>query len=396
MKILKLLSKRSFSIILISFISFTANAEDKPVDIWNIDQNKIEQELISEEIIAEDDKEIEKNSASDIYNMQSGKKDSSIELEETLKTKEIKIYGLYDPEDYDLDINLWKNSNGDQLKNIISRLNKVSLSEDATEIMRIVLLTNAYLPEINISEKEFLDLRSEWLIKNSDLILIEEYLIKNQIINLNTKLTKYLLDQYLSQSNVEEACKILSKNLEPLEDEYLTKFNIYCLIVSGKRDAAQLIFDLKKELGFSDKYFEKKINYLLGYSSKIDTSISEKSILDFHLAHQTNPDFVFEPNDKTSKLIWKYLSASNLLNSFKEIDVLQLDKISIIEKATHNKNYSEIDLFEIYKRFQFNINQLLNAENSYKTLSKIEARALIYQKILLESEMVKKLKLMKL
>ena len=135
MKILKLLSKRGFSIILISFISFTANAEDKPVDIWNIDQNKIEQELISEEIIAEDDKEIEKNSASDIYNMQSGKKDSSIELEETLKTKEIKIYGLYDPEDYDLDINLWKNSNGDQLKNIISRLNKVSLSEDATEII---------------------------------------------------------------------------------------------------------------------------------------------------------------------------------------------------------------------------------------------------------------------
>ena len=396
MKILKLLSKRSFSIILISFISFTANAEDKPVDIWNIDQNKIEQESISEESFAVDDDVIEKNSVSDIYNMQSGKKNSSIELEETLKTKKIKIYGLYDPEDYDLDINLWKNSNGDQLKNIISRLNKVSLSEDATEIMRIVLLTNAYLPEINISEKEFLDLRSEWLIKNSDLILIEEYLIKNQIINLNTKLTKYLLDQYLSQSNVEEACKILSKNLEPLEDEYLTKFNIYCLIVSGKRDAAQLIFDLKKELGFSDKYFEKKINYLLGYSSKIDTSISEKSILDFHLAHQTNPDFVFEPNDKTSKLIWKYLSASNLLNSFKEIDVLQLDKISIIEKATHNKNYSEIDLFEIYKRFQFNINQLLNAENSYKTLSKIEARALIYQKILLESEMVKKLKLMKL
>ena len=134
----------------------------------------------------------------------------------------------------------------------------------------------------------------------------------------------------------------------------------------------------------------------MGYSSDIDTSISEKSIFNFHLAHKTNPNFVYEPTDKTSKIIWKYLSSSNLLNSFKEIDVSEIDKILTIEKATHNKNYSEKDLFEIYKRFQFNINQLLNAENSYKSLSNIEARALIYQKILLESEMIEKLRLLKL
>ena len=47
-------------------------------------------------------------------------------------------------------------------------------------------------------------------------------------------------------------------------------------------------------------------------------------------------------------------------------------------------------------RFQFNINQLLNAKVSYKSLSNIEARALIYQKILLESEMIEKLKLLKI
>ena len=74
----------------------------------------------------------------------------------------------------------------------------------------------------------------------------------------------------------------------------------------------------------------------------------------------------------------------------------ELDKISTIEKATHNKNYSEKDLFQIYKRFQFNINQLLNAMKHHKSLSNIEARALIYQKILLESEMIEKLKLLKI
>ena len=396
MKILKLLNKKNFSIILIFFLSFGVFAEDQPIDIWNIDKEKTEQNSNSNELVINENLEIKSNTEADIYNMQSQKKNNSIKLEETLNANDIKIFGLFDPEDYDLEINMWSNSNGNELKSIFKRLKKIELSKDATEIMNIALLTNAYPPKIDISEKEFLNLRSEWLIKNADLKLIEEYLIKNQVLDLHPKLTKYLLDQYLSESDIKNACKILSKNLEPIENEYLSKFNIYCLIKSGKKDEAQLIFDLKKELGLKDKYFENKTNYLLGYSSKVDTSISEKSILDFHLAHQTNPDFSFEPGENTSKIIWKYLSSSNLLNSLKEIDILELDKISTIEKATHNKDYSEKDLFEIYKRFQFNINQLLNAENSYKSLSKIEARALIYQRILLESEMIEKLKLLKL
>ena len=396
MKILKLLNRKNFSIVLIFFLSFSVYAEDQPVDIWNIDKEKIEDNSSSNEIVINDNTDLKTDTEFNIYNLQSQKKNNSIQLDESLETEQIKIYGLFDPEDYDLEINMWSNSNGNQLKDIFSRLNKMELSDDAAEIMKIALLTNAYPPKIDISEKEFLDLRSEWLIKNADLDLIEEYLIKNQIINLHPKLAKHLLDQYISEANVEKTCKILSKNLKPIDDEYISKLNIYCLIISGKQDEAQIVFDLKKELGFNDKYFENKINYLLGYSSKVDTTVSEKSIFDFHLAHKTNPDFTFEPNEKTSKIIWKYLSSSNLLSSFKEIDTTEIEKISTIEKATHNKDYSEKDLFEIYKRFQFNFNQLLNAENSYKSLSKIEARALIYQKILLESEMIEKLKLLKL
>jgi len=134
----------------------------------------------------------------------------------------------------------------------------------------------------------------------------------------------------------------------------------------------------------------------LGYSDKIDRSISEKSILDFHLAHKTNPEFNFEPKKNTDKIIWKYLSSFNLLNSSKEIDVTEFDKISTLEKATHDKNYSEEDLFELYKRFQFNLNQLLNVREFIQSLSNIEARALIYQKILLESENIERLKLLKI
>ena len=237
--------------------------------------------------------------------------------------------------------------------------------------MNISVLTNAYYPQKNISKKEFLKFKSDWLIKYSNLDLIEEYIIKNQILDESPELSKFLVDQYLSLSNVKKACEIFSKNTKPISDEYLSRFDIYCLTVLGKNDEAQLNLDLIKELGFSNKYFEKKMGYLLGYTSKVDNEISENSILDFHLAHKTNPKFSFEPRESTSKIIWKYLSSANLLDSFEEIDINDLKKIADIELAVHDKNYPEKDLFNLYKRFQFNINQLLNAEKNYKSLSNI-------------------------
>ena len=396
MKILKSLNKKNFLTLFFLFFTSIANAEEKPVDIWNIDKKEIEEKnTTNNSEISNGENILQESIEPSVFGMQNQNQKSIINLDEKFDTKEIKIFGLYDPEDYGLNVDMWANSDGDQLENLLTKLNKMDLSNDAIEIINTSLLINAHSPKKNISDNEFLKLKSDWLIKNSNLDLIEEYLIQNQIINLHPELTKHLVDEHLSNSKIDKACSVFSKNNELITDEYLSKFNIYCLIKNNKREEAQLILDLKKETGFKDEYFEKKINYLLKYTKKIDDSVSEKSIFDFFLAHQTNPNFNFEPNDKTKKIIWKYLSSANLLGSFKQIDVSEIEKIGTIEKAVHDKNYPEKELFNLYKRFQFNFNQLLNAQNEYKKLSKIEGRALIYQKILLESEMVEKLKLLR-
>ncbi len=396
MKILRLLNRKYFSILFFIFLLiFNVKAEDKPIDIWNIDKNDASK---TESISTQNTEESVDGSLteSSIYKMQSQKKISTVDVDSSLDSQAIKIIGLYDPEDYDLKIDMWSNSNGDQLKYLFANLTKFDLSKDASNLMNIVMLTNSYYPEINITEDEFLKIKSEWLIKNKDRDLIEKYLIKNKIVNLHPKLSRYLIDQYLSESNIEKSCELFSKNTEVIYNEYLSKFNLYCLINNDKIEEAQLIFDLKKELGFKDEYFEKKLNYFFGLTNEPELTISEGTILDFHLAHRTNPDFFFEPKKNTNKLIWKYLATSNLLYNIEEVEIAELDKISLIEKATNDKNYSEDDLFSLYKRFQFNINQLLNASKSYKGLSNIEARALIYQRILLESDVNKKLELIKI
>ena len=392
MKILKLLNKKNLSIIIISLLlSIPSVAEEKPVDIWNLE--KQESDSVSEENLSLE--KTEQESQSSIYKMQADKNKDSIKLDQDLTSKTIKIAGLYDPEDYGLSISMWSNSDGLLLKKLFESINKYDLSEDASEILNISLLTNAYYPNQNITDQEFLEFKSNWLIKDSNLELIEEYLIKNQVVNLHPDLMRYMVDKYLSQSNIKKSCEIFSKIKKPFEDEYLSKFNLYCLINYGKNDQAQLILDLKKEQGFKDDYFENKINYLFGYIDQPNKEVSEKSILDFHLAHRTNSEFSYDPKKDTPKLIWKYLSTSNLLYNIQDLEITDIDKISTIEKATHDKNYSEQDLFEFYKRFQFNISQLINTDEVYKTLSPIEGRALVYQRLLLAKDPELKLGLIK-
>ena len=389
MKNLKLLNKKYLSIILSFLLLGSATLSEEPVDIWDVEENKSTKGTS----IVESSEE-KKSSQNSIYKMQS-QKDSKLNIEEdqTLASKEIEIVGLYDPAANGLDINMWINSDGEQILKLFNNINKMELSNDASEILNILLLTNAYYPETNISKEQFLELKSNWLIKKSNFELIENYLINNQIINEHPKLTKYLVNDYLARSEIKKTCEIFSKIKEQIEDEYLSKFNIYCLIYNNKVEEAQVLLDLKKELGFKDSFYEKKINYLMGYSNEPDTTISENTILNFHLSHRTNPDFKFEPKDSTSRQIWKYLSSANLLDNIKDVELSNFEKISTIEKATHEKNITERELFQLYKRFQFNINQLLNIKDSSKVLSTIETRALIYQGILITTEIEFKLQL---
>ncbi len=394
MKILKLLNNKSFLILYFFFIFFSQNlsAEDEPVDIWNLE------EMPKKVILSDNNKIQEENiNKSKIYEMQSYKTSlESIVEDQELSSKKINIVGIYDPEDNDLSIEMWVNSDGANILKIIKKVQKINLSDDATAILNLALLTNSYFPQKNINNEQFLKIKSDWLLKQQNLNLIETYLEKNKNLGNRSNLIKYYVDYYLSRSDLGKACEIFDTINNLTNDNYISKFKIYCLLNLNKNEEAQLHFDLLKEIGFEDKFFEKKFTYLMGYDTNINVEISEKSLLDFHLSHRTNPDFTFEPKINTSQLIWKYLSSSNLLESIDIIDLEDTDKIFTIEKATHDKNYKESELFALYERFRFNINQLLTVRETYKLLPNSASRALLYQGILLTKEPSEKIQLIKL
>ena len=380
MKILKLLSRNIFIFLFSYFLSISTSFANETVDIWNLENNKKNNEIIKKKENLDNN-----NNQTSINNLNSTNL-ISVEQDEKFNQDENNLVGLYDPDENDLTIDMWEKSDGDKITQIVEKIHKLNLSYDAKNIYNKLILTNSFPPNRNINTQDFINLKINWLIKNNDLELIKEFLVKNDYENYNLSLIKYYLNQNLSLAKIEKSCELFSFINNLPKDNYITKFQIYCLINENKKEIAQLQYDLFKESGYEDEFFDNIFNFLIGYSENIEVDISEKSLLEFHLTYLANENFSFEPNKKTKKIIWQYLSSNNLLTKANDVDLDDREKIRSFENATNNGSYKESDLLDLYTRFQFNIYQLVSVFDAYKLLPSYEARALLYQAFLVSKE----------
>ena len=378
---------KSFINIILVFLSifYSYTFANEPVDIWNIEKKKEKNNSLNSNT-----KDINDVTGNTIIQDNIVKK-----IEEGEIVSKRKIVGLYDPEENGFALEMWNNTDPKKIFELSKKISNMTLSEDAKRIYTKIILTNSYSPSDELDQKVFLNIKSDWLIKFRDIDLIKEYLKKNIDLDPNEKLTKFVLDELFAVKKNKEACEFLEELNTNFKDSYLTKFSIYCLIYLKKNEQASLRYDLEKELGYEDLFFENKFQFLQGYISN-SSDTSEKDLLNLHLSYETNKEYKYSPNNKTPKIYWRYLSSNNLLESINNIDIEDEKQISLIENATHQGNYEEIDLLNLYKRFQFSVDQLLNIESEIQKISKIKSRALLYQGILLNKDPKTIVKLSKL
>ena len=358
-------------------------AEEKGVDIWN-NKNKTKTENINVKETIKQEPKI------DISKINQNQKESIEIKENQSQDAKIKLIGLYDPGQNDLSLEMWMSTNGELIKQSLKRIEKIKLSKFSEEIFLNTILTFSYSPQKNLNDKEFLKLKIDWLLKNNKIEIIENFLNKNLEFDGKSKLIKYLVDHYISSANISEGCQKADYINKEIKDNYLEKFRVYCLILNKKQEEAILNFDLLREEGRSDKFFNDKILFLLGLQEKTSNKISDKNLLNFYLSSITVEGFKYEPNEKTDKNIWKFLVASNLI----VIDKLEdPETIKKYEVAANDGSFDKDKIFEIYTSIPFTINQLLNATTIYQGLEGYEGRALIYQRALLSDNIENKLKL---
>jgi hypothetical protein len=314
--------------------------------------------------------------------------ENNISSSELILKDDKPLFGIYDPEENDLNLNIWINSDGNTLKGLMSRIDKIKLSNFAEEIFVNTIMTYSYPPSLNLKEEEFLNLKIDWLIKNSKDEILEEFLKKNQQFKKKKNIIQYFVDKNIAKANLGEACKKSDFISKDIKDSYLEKFKIYCLIFNDKKTEAQLLFDILKEQDLSDIFFNNKINFLLGINTKPNKDVKTDNLLNFYLSSVTVPNFKYEPNEKTNKFIWKYLNSANLI-TIENFD--DKEKIKTLEIAANDGTLDNERIFEIYKQRSFDLNTLINADIVYQSLDNVDARALVYQKYLLTDKIENKI-----
>ena len=371
-----------FTILFTTLIFTTVFGEDEPADIWKSEENQNEQNIavdnekkitIESPIISEDIKKI------------------VIKVEDEIEDQSRSVIGIFDPEKNNFNLNMWSDTDGNEIKKILKRIDKLKLSRISEDLLFRILFTNAYSPKTNLSSEEFLKIKINWLIKKNRIEDLEVLLKKNPEVGRAPGAIKFLIDEYLSSANIKSACEKINFIDRELQNSYLEKFTIYCLIHNGQKEEAQLIFDLIRERGFEDKFFEDKINFLLGITDSTQQKVLDNNLFNFYLSHITSDNIQYEPNDKTDKYIWKYLFSANLIqtDNFENEEV-----ILTFEKAAAKNVFSNDEIFKIYLKMNFNFNLLANAEEIYKNLPNYKARALIYQSMLLNDNAEKKINLL--
>ena len=342
----KLIQFTIFFILFIVGSAFAATVED----IWkkNENQNNEAAEINKEKKIT-----IESPIVSDKI------KKISIKIEEqSVGEFDQTVIGIFDPEINNFNLNMWSESDGEDVKKILKRINKLKLSKFSEDLMFKVLFTNAYSPKKNLTSEEFLKIKIDWLIKNKRLRDLETLLMLNPVAGKEKKVIKLLVNEYLSSSDIRSACEKMNSLSKDAQSDYLDKFLIYCLIHQDRKDEAQLILELLKERSFKDNFFDDKINFLLGLKENTSQKIKDDNLLNFYLSHITAKNFSYKPNEKTDKYIWRYLSSANLI---KTTDFDNEEVILTYEKAAAENSIGSAEIFKIYKQILFSVDQLINA-----------------------------------
>ena len=357
-------------------------SEDEPADIWETNES---QDELNNQVIEDQDITIENSITTSEENKIIVKID-----ENKIGKNEKTVIGIFDPEENNFNLNMWEKTDGEEIKKVFNRINKLKLSRLSEDLLFNVLFTSAYAPQKNLDSKDFLKIKINWLIKNKRIKDLETFLKTNSEVGKNSNAVKFLINEYLSSGNIKSACEKINFIDRTIQNIYLEKFTIYCLINEDRKEEAQLFYDLLKERGFKDNFFEDKINFLLGLSEKTNQNILDDNLLNFYFSYITSENFQYEPNAETDKYIWKYLSSTNLIeiNSFEDEDIIET-----YEQAAVEESFDKDEIFKIYLKMSFNFNQLMNSEEIYKNLPNYKARALIYQSILLNNNVGEKIKL---
>ena len=115
MRILKLLNKNLLYFILFYLLISSVSNSNEPVDIWKLED-------IKKNDNSESNIQIDKSNTDVLSNINLNNTSLVfIEEEEKIESNELKLVGLYDPAENDLNLNMWELSDGEKIIKLVEK-----------------------------------------------------------------------------------------------------------------------------------------------------------------------------------------------------------------------------------------------------------------------------------
>ena len=322
---------------------------------------------------------------------ESEKQNEAFESDNKFKIIELKeidanTVGTISKSEGGLGYDMWVGSEKNIIKNYLDNLPVNKESDLAIDLMKKLLLSNADVPESN-NKTDLLLIRINKLIEIGDFdnakSLID--LIKNmdneEILIKQTEINLSLNNFDLACSDIEEKRKNYKSNF------FWKKVEIFCLILNGENNKANLSLSLlKEEKNFNDENFLKIIDSLIYKEEINDESLNDLSLLNLSMTRVANinikDNYILNEDPLFLSMIYRM---PNVPIKIRIEAIEKSKKLLNLPIETIEEIYNSYDLKEKDKKISLEDNIILG----------YDTQAILFQMAVIEENNEKKAKIIK-
>ena len=322
---------------------------------------------------------------------ESEKQNEALESDNKFKIIELKeidanTVGTISKSEGGLGYDMWVGSEKNIIKNYLDNLPVNKESDLAIDLMKKLLLSNADVPESN-NKTDLLLIRINKLIEIGDFdnakSLID--LIKNmdneEILIKQTEINLSLNNFDLACSDIEEKRKNYKSNF------FWKKVEIFCLILNGENNKANLSLSLlKEEKNFNDENFLKIIDSLIYKEEINDESLNDLSLLNLSMTRVANinikDNYILNEDPLFLSMIYRM---PNVPIKIRIEAIEKSKKLLNLPIETIEEIYNSYDLKEKDKKISLEDNIILG----------YDTQAILFQMAVIEENNEKKAKIIK-
>ena len=326
---------------------------------------------------------------------------SNISQTEIEQSNRQAIFGIYDPGATNIPVTFWDNISPEIFDSFRQTMAQGDNRRSVNQLIARVFFSKTNLSNHEDKGVAYLNFVSSFLAHSQDTKLIDSVIDQNNLLLNNEQLLGFLINNNFSNYQIEKACKYAQNLGAEIKNFELQKFKILCLVQAKESKKALANLELIRENGFKDDFFIQKVNFLLGMLLARQGESKTDTLLNIHLSSLVDPMFnpnfsVFKGDLNKTKYFFNSPFVEKILlenkDSKKEF-VTEEDfaLVEFLEQGSNIELFKTENIFAIYKKIIFGIEDLLNPNETYIKYHPVKGRALLYQAILLTKDQQQKL-----